>query len=49
MQDYMAKLFAELGLDVDRWVANIEDLKDQPGFSPHASTNTLKVSAKRRS
>ena len=41
----MAKFLSELGLpmEVDRWDACMDDLKDLPGFSPHASSVINKV------
>ena len=33
-QDYMAKVFADLGLAVDKFEIDVNTIKDEPGFSP---------------
>jgi acetylornithine deacetylase len=33
-QDFMAKAYAEHGLDADRWKIRVEEIEEMPGFAP---------------
>ncbi len=33
-QDYMARAFADLGLEVDQFAIDLDEIRDRPGFSP---------------
>jgi acetylornithine deacetylase len=35
-QDFMARLYRDAGLGVDRWQIRLDDIRHLPGFSPHA-------------